>query len=417
MLPDAVTSWLGQHESISQALMAVGVILLSYASYFITRKYILRALSRLVKMTSSKMDDLLLNDVVIRRISVIVPFLIIYGTAHLFPVAEVGITRVAAAIISLFVLLLIGALLSAFNDVYITLEVSQGRPIKSYLQIIKLIIYMVGAIIIISNLLGRSPLVMLSGFGALTAVILLIFRDTILSFVASLQITSNDLVREGDWIEVPKYGADGDVVDIALHTVKIQNWDKTFTVIPTHKLIEDTFKNWRGMEKSGGRRIKRAINIDLGSIRFCDEPMVQRFKEYRLIKEYVEKKQEELVLHNREHGIDDDVLVNGRRMTNIGTFRAYVEAYLRNHPKIHQRMTFLVRQLPPGPQGLPLEIYVFTNDTAWANYEAIQSDIFDHILAVAPQFGLKVFQHPTGSDFGRLAEDIQQGNKSVPSDI
>ena len=259
-----------------------------------------------------------------------------------------------------------------------------------------------GAIIIVGALLGRSPMVLLSGFGAMTAVILLIFRDTILSFVASLQISSNDLVRVGDWIESPKFGADGDVVDIALHTVKVQNWDKTFTIIPTYKLIDESFKNWRGMQQSGGRRIKRAVYLDISSIKFCDEAMVERFKKIQIIADYVAGKQEELKNHNAENEIDDSVLVNGRRMTNIGTFRAYVEAYLRHHKKIHQDMTFLIRQLPPGPTGLPLEIYVFTNDTAWANYEAIQADIFDHILAVIPQFDLRVFQEPTGKDFGRL---------------
>jgi len=242
----------------------------------------------------------------------------------------------------------------------------------------------------------------------MTAVILLIFRDTILSFVASLQISSNDLVRVGDWIESPTFGADGSVLDIALHTVTVQNWDKTFTIIPTHKLIDESFKNWRGMQLSGGRRIKRAVYIDISSIRFCDADMVERFKRMHLITEYVQRKQEELKRHNQEHNIDESVLVNGRRMTNVGTFRAYIDAYLKNHPLIHKDMTFLVRQLAPGPTGLPIEIYVFTTDTAWANYEAIQSDIFDHILAVVPQFDLRVFQEPTGQDFKQLVAAGQE---------
>jgi miniconductance mechanosensitive channel len=317
------------------------------------------------------------------------------------------VQKLSLALMSWFVLLALGALLTAVNEIYTTLDISMGRPIKGYVQIAKLIIYAVGGIIIISSLLGRSPLVLLSGFGALTAVILLIFRDTILSFVASLQITSNDLVRIGDWIEVPGFGADGDVVDIALHTVKIQNWDKTFTVIPTHKLIDVTFKNWRGMQMSGGRRIKRAVHLDLGSVKFCDDDMIEEFKRFDLISDYVKDRQDEIKRYNKEMAIDTSVTVNGRRMTNIGTFRAYVEAYLRSNKKIHQDMTFLVRQLPPGPTGLPIEIYVFTNDTAWAHYEAIQADIFDHILAVVPHFFLRVFQNPAGEDFQRLGASAE----------
>ncbi len=388
---------------MAQTAMAVGVLILSFISYFITKHYLLKAVSKVIQRTKTKFDDILMERAVLRRLSYLAPIIVIYVFAHLFPFAEDGIRKVSVALIFWFMLLALGAILTAFSDIYLTLDVSKGRPIKGYIQISKLIVYAVGAIIIISSLLGRSPMVLLSGFGAMTAVMLLIFRDTILSFVASIQITSNDLVRVGDWIEVPNFGTDGDVVDIALHTIKIQNWDKTFTVIPTYKLIDVTFKNWRGMQQSGGRRIKRAVHIDIGSIQFCDDRMVEEFRKIHLIRDYVVRKVEELDRYNREENIDTSVLVNGRRMTNIGTFRAYVKAYLRNHRQIHQGMTFLVRQLPPGPAGLPIEIYVFTNDTAWANYEAIQADIFDHILAVVPQFDLRVFQNPTGEDFGKLA--------------
>ena len=391
-----------QNPAAAQILIAVGVILLSLISYLITKQYLLKLLSRLIQLTKTRFDDILLEKVVLKRLSYVAPVIVIYMFAHQFPVAEDVIRRISVALICWFLLLSLGAFLTALSDMYLTLAISKGRPIKGYIQITKLIIYASGGIIIISTLVGRSPLVLLSGFGALTAILLLIFRDTILSFVASLQISSSDLVRIGDWIEVPNFGADGDVVDIALHTIKIQNWDKTFTVIPTHKLIDVTFKNWRGMQQSGGRRIKRAIYMDLGSIKFCDDKLIERFRKIHQITEYVERKQEELKIYNREHNIDTSVLVNGRRMTNIGTFRAYVEEYLRHHKKIHQHMTFLVRQLAPGPHGLPLEIYVFTNDTVWAHYEAIQADIFDHILAVVPQFDLRVFQDPTGQDFGKL---------------
>ncbi|MBW1703580.1 MAG: mechanosensitive ion channel [Deltaproteobacteria bacterium] len=400
---DTVRNLLGQYPFMAQMLMAVGVLILSFVSYFMTKHYLLKAVSKLIQRTKTKFDDILMQRDVLRRLSYVAPIIVIYIFAHLFPFAEDVIRKVSVALISWFMLLALGAILTAFSDIYLTLDVSKGRPIKGYIQISKLIVYAIGAIIIISSLLGRSPMVLLSGFGAMTAVILLIFRDTILSFVASIQITSNDLVRVGDWIEVPNFGADGDVVDIALHTVKIQNWDKTFTVIPTYKLIDVTFKNWRGMQQSGGRRIKRAVHVDIGSIKFCDDRMIEQFRKIHLITDYIMRKLEQLDQYNREENIDTSVLVNGRRMTNIGTFRAYVKAYLRNHKQIHQDMTFLVRQLPPGPAGLPIEIYVFTNDTAWANYEAIQADIFDHILAVVPQFDLRVFQNPTGEDFGKLA--------------
>jgi miniconductance mechanosensitive channel len=397
-----VENLLEQHPFMFQLAVAAGVLILCIISYLITKHYLLKTVSKLIQRTKTKFDDILMEKAVLRRLSYLAPIIVIYSFAHRFPFAEDIIRKLSVALISWFVLLALGAILTSLSDIYLTLDVSRGRPIKGYIQISKLIIYAIGAIIIISSLLGRSPMVLLSGFGAMTAVILLIFRDTILSFVASIQITSNDLVRIGDWIEVPHFGADGDVADIALHTIKIQNWDKTFTVIPTYKLIDVTFKNWRGMQQSGGRRIKRSVHLDIGSIKFCDDRMIEQFSKIHLITDYVTRKQQELVLHNQERSIDTSVLVNGRRMTNIGTFRAYVKAYLRNHKQIHQDMTFLVRQLPPGPAGLPIEIYVFTNETAWATYEAIQADIFDHILAVVPQFDLRVFQNPTGEDFGKL---------------
>lgn len=408
MFFESVLLWLEQHPYVYQIVTALGVVVLSFVAYLITRHYVIKTVSALIRRTKIKYDDILLQETLLRRLSYIAPLIIIHSFASQFPFADI-VQKVTAALIAWFIVLSVGSFLTGFQDVYQTFEVSKGRSIKSYIQIVKLFLYIMGAIIIVGTLLGRSPMVLLSGFGAMTAVILLIFRDTILSFVASLQISSNDLVRVGDWIESPKFNADGDVVDIALHTVKVQNWDKTFTIIPTYKLIDESFKNWRGMQQSGGRRIKRAIHIDLSSIKFCDDEMIQRFKKIQFIADYVERKQDELRKYNEKNNIDDSVLVNGRRMTNIGTFRAYVEAYLHNHKKIHQNMTFLVRQLPSGPTGLPLEIYVFSNDTAWANYEAIQADIFDHILAVVPQFDLRVFQEPTGKDFGRLTAGDEPG--------
>jgi miniconductance mechanosensitive channel len=256
-------------------------------------------------------------------------------------------------------------------------------------------------------LFGKNPGFFLGGLGAFTAVIMLIFKDSILGFVAGIQLTRNDMVRIGDWIEMPKYNADGDVIDVSLNTVKVQNWDKTIATIPTYVLMTDSFRNWRGMADSGGRRIKRALYIDMNSIKFCTEQMLDRFARFEFIRDYIDRKRKEVADYNVENHVDDSQLVNGRRLTNVGTFRAYVEAYLRNHPKVHQDMTFLIRQLAPTEHGLPLEIYVFSNDQVWANYEAIQSDIFDHVLAVVPQFDLRVFQTPSGMDLVDLAKQVK----------
>ncbi len=405
---EVITKWFENYPYIVQVLQITGVLCLSFFSYFISKHYIVKALSSITKKTKTKLDDIILKDEILRRISYIAPIIILNNFAYILPSATEMINKLSMAFIAIIILLILGPLLNACHEIYLSLEMSQGRPIKGYFQIIKLILYIFGSIIIIGSLLGKSPLVLLSGFGAMTAVILLIFRDTILSFLASLQITSNDLVRVGDWIEAPKYMADGDVVDIALHTVKIQNFDKTFTIIPTHKLIGDTFKNWRGMKQSGGRRIKRSLFIDMTSITFCSQDMVERFKNFQLISGYIHKKEEEINHYNEERKVNIDEIVNGRRMTNIGTFRAYVSAYLKNHQKIHRSMTFLVRQLPPEPNGLPMEIYVFTNDIVWEIYEGVQGDIFDHILAVLPEFGLRIFQHPTGQDLAGIATPVKR---------
>lgn len=408
---DRISHWFSQNPALVQALSVTGVLVLSFLAYLVAKHYIVKVLTRITAKTKTQYDDILLNDIILRRISYIVPLVIINSSAALVPAMENVIRKASMAAISLVVLLIIGPMINSFHEIYLSLAVSEGRPIKGYVQVVKLIIYILGGIIIVSSLLGRSPLVILSGFGAMTAVILLIFRDTILSFLASIQITSNDLVRVGDWIEVPAFSADGDVIDIALHTVKIQNFDKTLTIIPTHKLIDVTFKNWRGMKQSGGRRIKRSLFIDMTSIRFCDPAMLDRFKTIHLLTDYLAGKEKDIEAYNAEHQVDTSDPVNGRRLTNVGTFRAYIAAYIRSQKTIHPTMTFIVRQLHPGPNGLPIEIYVFTTDTVWANYEGIQSDIFDHILSVIPEFGLRVFQYPTGFD---LRQGAFQKKESMP---
>lgn len=302
--------------------------------------------------------------------------------------------------------LAINALLNASLGIYNTYEISNRIPIKGFIQVFKIIIYFICFILIISILLNKTPIILFSSLGALTAVLMFIFKDPILGFIAGIQLSANQMVAKGDWISMPKYGADGNIIDIALTTVKIQNWDKTITTIPTYTLITESFKNWRGMSESGGRRIKRSINIDINTIRFCTEEMLSRFKEIHYISGYLKKTETETQVYNQKLNVDHSNLVNGRRMTNIGTFRAYVETYLRNQPMINKEMTFLVRQLAPTEHGLPIEIYVFSKVQEWGEYESIQANIFDHILAVVPEFDLRVFQDPSGRDFNKLTNNF-----------
>jgi len=377
------------------------VIIISFLLYLVTRYIILKSISHFFKKTSTKLDDVLIEKGVLNRLSYLIPLIFIYNLKELLAMYII-VDRVLITLITLIFISSINAFINALSDIYSKSKYSNRLNIKSYIQVIKLFINIFGIIIIIALLTGKSPIYFLSGIGALTAVLMLIFKDTILSLVSSIQISSNDLFKIGDWIEAPQFGADGDVIDIALHSVKIQNWDKTISIIPTHKLTDSSFKNWRGMSDSGGRRIKRSIKIDMNSIKFCDNSMIERFKKFKVISDYINQKQSEINKHNIENNINEEGLINGRSLTNIGTFRAYIEGYLRNHANIHNEMTFLVRQLAPESDGLPIEIYVFSSDTNWVNYEAIQSNIFDHLLAVLSEFDLKVFQNPTGDDFRKI---------------
>lgn len=387
------------------AIIAIFLIAaLSILANFITKKIVIRILTHYIKRNRFNWDNVLLERKVFHKLSHIVPAIIIYMFAAAFPDYQVLIEKAAVTYILVVSLLVISSFLSAVDDIYRTFEISKIRPIKSYIQVLKIVVFFIGGIIIISNIIGQSPLIILGGIGALSAVFMLVFQDSILGFVAGVQLTSNDMVRVGDWIEMPKYGADGDVIDVSLNTVKVQNWDKTITTIPSYALISDSFKNWRGMQSSGGRRIKRSLYIDTSSIKFCTEEMIEKFRNIHYLTDYINDKEEEIAKYNAENNIDKTVKVNGRAMTNIGVFRAYVENYLKNHPGIHQGMTLMVRQLAPGEHGLPLEIYCFTNDVRWVIYEGIQSDIFDHLFAVAPEFGLRLFQNPSGSDFANFAK-------------
>jgi miniconductance mechanosensitive channel len=387
----------------ARGVTIIVVLILSLAANFVAKRYILSALTYVISRSKSKWDDAVLRQRALDRLAHLAPALVVF---MLTPLALEGMDAMIDFIRSglqiymiVILMLVLDSLLNTVEDIYQNFEASREIPIKGFIQVLKIVLYFLAAIFVISILLNKTPIFLLSGVGALAAVMMLVFRDSILGFVAGIQLAANRMVSVGDWIEMPKYGADGDVLEVALTTVKVQNWDKTITTIPTYALISESFKNWRGMSDSGGRRIKRAVNIDMSSIRFCNEEMLARFEKIQYISEYIEKKKGELEAFNKATKVDNASLANGRRMTNIGTFRAYVWAYLQNHPMINRQMTFLIRQLPPAEHGLPIEIYVFSKDTVWANYEAIQADIFDHILAVVPEFDLRVYQNPTGADF------------------
>mgnify|MGYP001823207425 CR=1 FL=1 len=392
---------------VKLGLAGLGIILLSVLSFFILRYILLRNIARMISKSSSSRDDILIEQKVFARLSRLAPALVLYTLApKIFADYEAWqsiVTTLCLIYLTLIITLLIDALINAGRALYRTYPISRRVPITSFVQIAKILLYFFCAIALLSLILGKSPITFLTGLGALTAVLMFVFKDPILGFVAGLQLSANKMVAVGDWVEIPKYNVDGDIMEIGLTTVKIRNFDKTITTIPTQALINDSFKNWRGMQEAGGRRIKRALYIDLNSIVFCDAAQLERFSKIQYISEYISRKNAEISEHNQALGIDVSDRINGRKLTNIGTFRAYVEAYLRAHPMIRDDFTFLVRQLKPTEHGVPIEIYVFTKTTLWAEYEAIQADIFDHLLAVVPEFDLRLFQTPTGMDFATLS--------------
>lgn len=406
--------------------MTLALVVAAFVAYRVTVMIFRNVIRRLAAGTESTWDDRIIQRNVLSRFSRAIPAVVVYygigpalgltpeqivEGADALAVSALVAQRVALAFLVLTAALSFSALLDAVNDIYNeSYAQAKSRPIKGYLQVVGLVVYIAATVVVISILADRSPLVFLSGLGALTAVLMLVFRDTILSLVASLQIMSNDMIRIGDWVEMPQANADGDVIDIALHTVKIQNWDKTITAIPTHRFISESFRNWRGMSEAGGRRIKRSIHLDLSTVRFLSEDEVGRLGRYELLRDYMASKREELAEHRAEkEKAGEDLVPEVRRLTNAGTFRAYVFNYLKAHPLIHDGMTLLVRQLAPTPKGLPIELYCFTNDTVWATYERVQGDIFDHLIAILPDFGLEAFQEPAGSDFARIARGTRAG--------
>lgn len=419
MTPDKISKWLqgfNLGQGVSGNLGVFGAILyigiLALIANFLAKLLIKWVVHPVIKKTVIKLDDMLIEHNVIVHFSHLVPAAVIHFYA---PVLFQGNDAILAAVglavntyLIIITLLVIDGLINFTRAVWESGPVGRRYPAKSYAQAAKLVINLIGLIFILSALLGKSPLVLFSGLGAVTAILLLIFKDAILGLVAGFQLSVNNMVMVGDWIEMPARGADGDVIDVSLTTVKVQNFDKTITTIPTYALISDSFKNWRGMSESGGRRIKRSLNIDMRTIRFADEKLLEHFKRIRLLAPYLDSKLDEIREYNVNIGDDLDELINGRRLTNLGTFRAYCVAYLKNHPKIHKEgMTLLVRQLAPGTQGLPLEIYVFTNETAWVSYEDIQADIFDHLLSILPEFDLDPYQSPSGADLEKAGSFIK----------
>ena len=407
-LHDWLLKW-GMSEAGATLLTRLGGVLLvlfvALTANRVTKRVVVRGIARLARRTTASWDDIVMRHRVLQRVAHLVPALVIYHSAT--PVLA-GYDQLTAVVRQgALIYMIVIAALAADSVVNVGIEIARGSrlprelPVRSIAQVLKLVVYAVTAISVLALVLGRSPLLLLSGLGAMSAVTMLVFKDTILGFVAGIQLSANRMVSRGDWVEMPKHGADGDVLDVGLTTVKVQNWDKTITTIPTYALIAESFKNWRGMAESGGRRIKRALYIDVGSIRFCDEEMLARFSKIQYIADYMKAKREEIANWNAARGVEPASLADGRHLTNVGTFRAYVVAYLRHHPMVHQDMTFLVRQLAPTEHGLPIEVYVFSRDQVWSRYEAIQADIFDHLLAVVPEFDLRVFQSPSGRDVER----------------
>lgn len=408
-----ISSWLTEQgvnaAYITLSAAAIGctiILLLCSISYYLTKHHVLVLIHKLITASKNTWDDLLFDHQVFSRTALLVPFVLLLFLTPIF----INIDSLLANSLIIFakvaicfqVARSISSVLNVINSTYRQTASERYLPLNSTLQVIKLVVYLVATILAISQVLDRSPLYLLSGLGALTAVLILVFQDTIKGLVASIQISANKMVAPGDWIELPKYGADGDVIEIGLNTVKVKNFDNTITTVPTYALTSGSFKNWRGMLNSGGRRIKRAIVIDVRSIHFYSQKQIDTLQSVQLISDYLSNKQQEISNENSDI-INKDTLtsttINTRKLTNIGTFRAYITAYLRQHSKVHQQMTCMVRQLPATEVGLPLELYFFSSDKIWVNYEAIQADIFDHLYAAAPMFDLRIFQHPSGYDW------------------
>ncbi|MEX3242382.1 mechanosensitive ion channel family protein [Serratia quinivorans] len=412
-----ITLWLEkfglEFSGVMSLLMVLGlIVLISVVIHLVLHRVVLKAIQRRGQQSQRVWQQAITQYKLFQRMALLLQGVIINLQAVLWLHAggqtQAIIVTAAQVWIMGFALLSLFSLLDTLLAMLRQSPISNQLPLRGIFQGLKLVAAILIGIMIVSLLMGKSPLLLLSGLGAMTAVLMLVFKDPILGLVAGIQLSANDMLSIGDWLEMPKYGADGAVTDIGLTTVKVRNWDNTVTTIPTYALISDSFKNWRSMSESGGRRIKRSINIDTTSVHFLSDEEQQRLNRNPLLQRYLNDKTQELSQHNQQIAVDLSSPLNGRRLTNLGTLRAYLVAYLRAHPNIHQNMTLMVRQLAPTPEGLPLEIYAFTNTTVWAEYESIQSDIFDHILAVINEFDLRVHQTPTGNDMRSMLSQIRQ---------
>lgn len=401
---NSVITWLQGHQAIFSLMCVVLLVVVAWVANWVIKRILVRGLHRMLR--SASVGQAIARSRVVARLANIVPAMIISaGIAWIPELPEVLMTvvrNVVHGVIVLTIGLAVAGVLDIVNDVWQQRPDAHRKPIKGYVQVMQIVIYIIATILVVATLIDRSPVILLSGLGAMAAVLMLIFQDTLLSLVASVQITSNDIIRVGDWVEMPQLNVDGFVIDIALHTVKVQNWDKTISSVPTKRFISDAFKNWRGMFDSGGRRIKRSIFIDQTSIHFLKPDELAHLQQFSLLDGYLKKKQDELDEWNRNLIEKGQKPINARRVTNIGTFRAYVEQYLKSHPHVHKDLLTVVRQQDLSAEGIPLEIWCFTNTTVFVQYEAIQADIFDHLLAILPEFGLRVFQSPSGADLQSL---------------
>ncbi|MGR2919969.1 mechanosensitive ion channel family protein [Acinetobacter sp. 1125_18A] len=408
-----IQEWSDQYPWLEMLTSLSILIFFAFVANYIAKQVVVRGIRKLISKMKFAHSEIFSQHSVIRRVANIVPAIVILNGITTVPhlsLKAVGLIQMAAqAFIFLTIALAISELLNVFNLLYQRNPKSLNKPIKGYLQLIKLILFIVCGLLILGTFLKKDVFTLLAGFGAMAAVLLLVFQNTILSLVASVQISSYDMVRIGDWIEMPTLNADGDVIDMSLHTITVQNFDKTFTTIPTNKLVTDTFKNWRGMKLLGARRIKRSIFIDQTSIHFITHEEQQKLKAFLLLDQYLDNKQSELDSFNQQ--FEDQSVYNQRRLTNIGTFRAYVEFYLKQHAGIAKNQSLIIRQLQPTSEGLPLEIYAFANTTVWNDYEAIQSDIFDHLMAIIPEFGLKIYQAPSSSDLRSLSKHAESSSE------
>ncbi|HSO26451.1 MAG TPA: mechanosensitive ion channel domain-containing protein [Anaerolineales bacterium] len=412
MTIDGLQSWLLANPAMAiSGILLVGLLLLLFA-----RGFVARGLVYLAARTKNKADDVLVRHLRPYRLAWVAPLLAVLALSYLLPAYQ-QVIRIASLFgIMWLSIATFNALLDALNEIYESSQSYSGVSIQSYLDIAKLFLIVVGLILSIALITGESPVVLLTGLGALMAVILLIFQNTILSLVASVQIVVHDLIKEGDWIEVPSYEADGDVENITLHTITVRNFDMTYTVIPTYRIVEVPYRNWRGMKESGGRRIQRSVAVDMITVKFCDAELLARLQRIHLIQAYMNQKIKSIEQYGREHSGHTDSALDGPQITNVEVFRTYIQAYLRSRADIHtEKMPLLVRELAPKPNGLPIELYFFTKTTEWADYEIIQAEVFDHILAAAAYFDLRVFQEPTGMDFSSVAQSLARSGNGANS--